>query len=79
MFRRYPYWGWLVISLLLWCINGYYFHLHRSNMLPERMAVAVSNDLQRSEKIFDDFVSDHDLVRRLFNDSLTEQEVKRRG
>jgi two-component system nitrogen regulation sensor histidine kinase NtrY len=79
MFRRYPYWGWLVISLLLWCINGYYFHLQRSNMLPERMAVAVSNDLQRGEKIFDDFVSDNDLVRRLFNDSLTEQEVKRAG
>ena len=74
MFRRYPYWGWLLLSLILWCINGYQFHLHRQAMLPERMARAVNKDLQRREDAFQVFIKDGDMVRRLFVDSLGEDE-----
>ncbi|MCW3120721.1 MAG: histidine kinase [Flavipsychrobacter sp.] len=74
MFRRYPYWGWLLISLVLWCINGYQFRLHRQAMLPERMAHAVNKDLQSREDDFQVFLKDEDLVSRLFSDSLTEEE-----
>ena len=77
MFRRYPYWGWLLLSLVLWCINGYDFHLHGQNMLPERMARAVSNDLNHQEDVYEGFIQEHDLIRRLFNDSLTEKESAR--
>jgi two-component system nitrogen regulation sensor histidine kinase NtrY len=75
MFRRYPYWGWLLLSLLLWCINGYQFRLHRQALLPERMAHAVNKDLQYKEGIFDGFAQhEQDFIRRMFADSLTEKE-----
>jgi signal transduction histidine kinase len=77
MFRRYPYWGWLVLSLLLWCINGYNYHLHRQDVLPERMAQAVNSDLRHREDVFESFMHERDLVRRLFTDSLTEKESEK--
>ena len=77
MFRRYPYWGWLLLSVLLWCINGYHFHLHRQAMLPERMARAVNNDLQKREEAFETFISQQELIRRIYTDSLTEKESGR--
>ncbi len=74
MFRRYPYWGWLLLSLLLWSINGYQYHLHRQAMLPEKMAKEVNNDFRRRQEAFEKFSGDRDLIRRLFTDSLTEKE-----
>jgi len=76
MFRRYPYWGWLLMSLLLWCINGYQFRLHRQSMLPGHMANMVTKDLRQRVDIFDGFVKEHDKIRRLFSDSLTENESR---
>lgn len=76
MLRRYPYWGWLLISLTLWCISAYHFHQHRESFLPERMGRAVNSELQRQENIFDEFIKDEDLVRRMFSDSLTQQETE---
>lgn len=75
MFRRYPYWGWLLLSLVLWCINGYDFRSHRQNMLPERMAKAVNNDLKNRESVFDGFIKEHGVIRRMFSDSLTGKEA----
>ena len=75
MFRRYPYWGWLLMSLMLWCVNGYDFHLHRQDMLPERMARAVNNDLRHREDVFEGFMKQPDIVRRMYTDSLTGQEA----
>ena len=77
MFRRYPYWGWLVLSLLLWCINGYNYHLHRRDMLPEQMTRTVANDLGHREDVFEGFAQEHDLIRRLFTDSLSERESEK--
>ena len=77
MFRKYPYWGWLLLSLILWCINGYNFHLHRQDMLPERMARAVNSDLKHREDVFEGFILEHDIIRRMFSDSLTEKESDR--
>ncbi len=77
MFRRYPYWGWLVASLLLWCINGYNYHLHRQDMLPDRMATSVNNDLKRREAVFDEFMQGGGIIRRMFADSLSEKETEK--
>ena len=77
MFRRYPYWGWLLLSLLLWCFNGYEFHLHRQALLPERMARAINNDLQHREGIFEEFIKEQNVIRRIFSDSLTSTESDR--
>jgi len=77
MFRRYPYWGWLLLSVLLWCMNGYQFHLHREAMLPEKMAQIVNNDLHHREEVFEKFQAEHDLIRRMFSDSLSDKEFYR--
>ena len=77
MFRKYPYWGWLILSLILWCINGYNFHLHRQDMLPERMARAVNSDLKHREDVFEGFKLESDILRRMFSDSLTGKEEDR--
>ncbi len=74
MLRRYPYWGWLFLSVLLWCGNGYHFHLHRQAMLPVHMARAVNADLKHREEVFEHFINDKDLLRKLFADSLSEKE-----
>lgn len=77
MFRKYPYWGWLLLSIILWCINGYNFHLHRQDMLPERMARAVNADLKHREDVFEGFKLEHDILRRMYSDSLTGKEEDR--
>ena len=77
MFRRYPYKGWLGISLVLWCVNFFHFYAHRQEMLPVEMAGVVNKNLQKNENVFNGFIKESDLVRRLFNDSLTLAEVKR--
>jgi len=77
MFRRYPYWGWLLLSLMLWCINGFNFHRHRQAMLPERMAHAINEDLKYRESVFEDFIKNEAVVRRIFNNSLSGNEAAR--
>lgn len=77
MFRRYPYWGWLLLCLVLWCINGYHFYVHRDALKPGNMAHAVNNDLLHREDAFNSFIKEQDLIKRLFTDSLTEKESER--
>ncbi len=77
MFRRYPYWGWLVLSVLLWCINGYNYHLHRQDMMPERMARSITADLRQRNDVFESFLKEQGVVRRIFSDSLSEKETER--
>ncbi len=74
MFRRYPYWGWLLVSLILWCMNGYYFHLHEKDTMPESMAAAVNSELNYQYEAYEDFIIDQELVRNVFSDSLSPEE-----
>lgn len=75
MFRRYPYWGWLLLCVFLWSTVGYYYHMHRLETQPERMAGTVSDDLQRREAAFEKLLLDQALVSRILADSATEQDV----
>ena len=77
MFKRYPYWGWLVISSALWCINFFHFYAHRQEMLPEKMAYSVSADLKQKEDGFNALMKNEDLLRRMFADSVTAEEEKK--
>ena len=74
MLRRYPYWGWLLLSAILWTVNVMHIRGHRQEMLPEKMARAVNSDLQRREGYFESFIKEKDLIRRIFDDSLTQNE-----
>jgi signal transduction histidine kinase len=76
MFRRYPYWGWLAISILLWCINGIHFYAHRQEMLPDRMAQAVAEDLRGREASLNNLLGKQALMQRIFADSLTEDDSR---
>lgn len=76
MFRRYPYWGWLLLGLLLWAANGYYYYMHRQNVLPERMAHAVNADLKHKQSVLETLISDRGLVKRMFADELTTSDAK---
>jgi signal transduction histidine kinase len=75
MFRRYPYWGWLLLSLALWCLNGFYFLRHKEQLTPTHMARTVNEDIKTREKICASFLADADLVRHIFTDSLTEAQM----
>ncbi len=74
MLRRYPYWGWLLISILLWCINGYQIHVHRQAFMPDKLARAVSNDLTHREQALQKFSNEISLMQDLFADSLSEKD-----
>ncbi len=76
MFRRYPYWGWLLLSVVLWSVNIVHYRAHRQAMLPAEMARAVNSDLNRREQAFQQFTSNSSLLRRIFADSLTEEEAR---
>ncbi|MBC7552851.1 MAG: GHKL domain-containing protein [Taibaiella sp.] len=77
MFRRYPYWGWLGISVLLWCINIVHLSGHRQEMLPVKMANTINSHLQGGEAACNDFITDTALLRHLFQGTITEKEMKR--
>jgi len=77
MFRRYPYWGWLLLCVFLWSTVGYYYHMHRLETQPEKMARAVNDDLQRRETEFEKLLSDHEFVYRILADSATKEDVGR--
>ncbi len=74
MLRRYPYWGWLTLSITLWCAAGIYFQQRRNELKPAQMAEAVNKDLKTRNSAFTSFVQDKDIIRRMFLDSLTELE-----
>ena len=74
MFRRYPYWGWLALSLTLWCINEIHFHSHRKEMLPERMVSAVQEDLRSRLDASVAFFERVATLNRVIHDSLSEAE-----
>lgn len=75
MFRKYPYWGWLLLALLLWCINGYNYRMHRNQLLPQQIARTVTRDLQQRENAMQDFLANKELINRAFLDSLSENEA----
>lgn len=77
MLRRYPYWGWLIISVLLWCVNGYYFQMHNNALSPARLAGAVNKDLNNRVGVYAEFVSNQELVNKIFIDSLSLKEFNR--
>ena len=77
MFRRYPYWGWLLLSIALWCFNWYDFSMHRQALLPDRMAHDVNRDLKHRNDVCEGFMLEHDIIRRMFSDSLTLKEAGR--
>ena len=77
MFKRYPYWGWLLLSILLWGITSYRFYTHDRALQPRQMARTISDDLHKKEKSLEAFLREKELIEDIFSDSLTNEEQEK--
>ena len=66
MFRRYPYWGWLVLGLLMWGINGYYYYLRGSypDIISASAHLLEKSENGQKEIFLDTIFSERSLLRR---------------
>lgn len=76
MFKRYPYWGWLVLCILFWSAAGYRYYTHTAMLSPANMAKAVQSELNRQERQFNKLIRDTSLIKRVFNDRLKDKELE---
>ncbi len=76
MFRRYPYIGWLLLSILLWGIVGFRYMKKTHEMEPAQMAQTVTAGLQQKEKNFESLLKNKPLITKIFSEDLTESDVK---
>jgi hypothetical protein len=77
VFRKYPYWGWLIAGVVLWSIAIVRYHNHSRQIAPVGMAKTIEEDIQTKEKLFNQLLKDVDLVERIFKDSLTDNDVEK--
>ena len=75
MFRRYPYWGWLLLGIFLWCLAGYRSYVHHQMLHPAQMAKKVSDDLKKKQTAFDRLLKDEELIKKIYTEKLTEDDV----
>ncbi len=77
MFRRYPYWFWLITAVLLWSIATWRYYTGSYGMHPERMARTMSDDLQKREEAFKKLIADTVLLKKIVTPgTLNEKEVE---
>ncbi len=76
MFKRYPYKGWLFLSLLLWGLAVARYYQKTLAITPKNMATAVEKDLQQKESTFETVLNDQELISRVFNDQLTSGDIE---
>ncbi len=77
MFKRYPYRGWLLLSIMLWCLAGYRYYTGTKALQPKNMAQAVEADLNNKEKQFNQLLDNEALIKNIFNERLAEKDVER--
>ncbi len=77
MFKRYPYWGWLILGILLWSLTGYRYYQHIRALQPENMARAIADDLHNREKALNIFTSKQEVLKSIFSDSLESEEQEK--
>ncbi len=77
MFKKFPFTGWALVAALLWTINFFHFHAHRSEMLPAEMAKTINKATQDANKEYQEFITDKKLITRIVNDSLSETDIKK--
>jgi hypothetical protein len=77
VFKRYPYWGWLLLSLLLWSgtLSKFYFNYKFSQS--DNLSALVNNDLHQREKSADQFLKDTVFLNALCNNTLKKDDVDR--
>lgn len=76
MFRRYPYWGWLLLSLFLWAAVCWHFFDNNRAYNPAAMAGLVNKDLHAKEQKLGALLKKQDLLQQAFTQTLSTDEVK---
>jgi signal transduction histidine kinase len=76
MFRRYPYKGWLLLCVILWCIAGVRYFQKSLDMTPSHMANAIGVTLREKERSFEKILADKPLIEKIFSENLTQEDVK---
>ncbi len=77
MFKNYPYWGWLLVCILLWGATGDRVYRETQSMKPVNMAAAIQADLNEQERSFEKLLADKELVKRIFDERLTHNDVEK--
>ena len=77
MFKRYPYRGWFVLSILLWAVAIFRFHAKNQEVKPVKMAEIVERNLQHKESQLKDLLEDGEVLDRLFSEKPTEDDINR--
>ena len=77
MFKRYPYRGWLFLSILLWAVAIFRFHSKNQEVTPAKMASAIERNLQSKEDHLADLLEDEAVIDRLFSEKPTEDDIQR--
>lgn len=77
MFRQYPYRGWLLLSVLLWCIASVSYYVHRDALQPNRMAETVGKDLKKREEAFNTLIRDKKTLGKIFGGTIAGSDEKR--
>jgi signal transduction histidine kinase len=75
LFRKYPYKGWLLLSILLWVLAGFRYYYKINELKPARMAQKVEENLRSNEEAFNEILSDTALLDRLFTGRLSVEEI----
>lgn len=75
MFKKLPYYGWLLIAVLLWGAVYYSFYIKSQAIKPEAMAKLVSLDLQKRQDALDALLKGKTLLNKMFTGDFTSDEV----
>lgn len=77
MFKRYPYWGWLLICLLLYAAAGLRHYRNVRRAAPAQMAQLAGRDIRERLAAWQQVRADTALMARIFSGQLSDQDVKR--
>lgn len=66
MFRKSPYWGWLLLALLLWGAAAWRYRHQAEHLRPASMARDLSDDLQRRMRALGTYSNNDTTVKTLF-------------
>jgi two-component system nitrogen regulation sensor histidine kinase NtrY len=76
LFRRYPYWGWLLLSVFFWCVAGVNSCVHKNALRPANMARTVEKGLHKQEYAFQELLNNESLVKKIFTETLDEKDIE---
>ena len=76
MFKRYPYWGWLLLTVVLWLAATIRFQYYKIEVKPQELSKALTTDIQTREKAIDEFTKNKSLIKNVFAGKQSAQEAK---